>query len=294
MNLGLSFLIIRSGGLGDSILTLPVAVRLREVHPDAGLHVLGNGNMLDAARLSGLFESFHSLDEAGFAALFTGNEPTRFLRSFFSQFNRVFCFSAGNGEEIARIVRESGARSCRVLDPRPPRNWDRHITEYFLTIIDSVIPFPAIPPALPAAPAHQSGKELLAIHPGSGGVPKTWPLERFMAVAERWHGETLFLLGPAEMERGYMDRIPERFRVEANPSLVEAAALIRGASRYLGNDSGVSHLAAMCGTPSVVLFGPTAPKVWRPWGERVLVIASSDGSMEGIGVEEVVRAVKSV
>jgi heptosyltransferase III len=96
------------------------------------------------------------------------------------------------------------------------------------------------------------------------------------------------------MERGCPERIPGHFRTAAGLSLPETAALLASARAWLGNDSGPSHLAALCGTPSTVLFGPTDPRVWRPLGERVRVIISPDGSMEGIGVREVLEALKTV
>lgn len=55
-------------------------------------------------------------------------------------------------------------------------------------------------------------------------------------------------------------------------SLVELARSLAGARLYIGNDSGVSHLAAAVGCPTVVLFGPTDPRVWAPRGGHVTVV----------------------
>jgi heptosyltransferase-3 len=54
-----------------------------------------------------------------------------------------------------------------------------------------------------------------------------------------------------------------------NLPLEELAARLAGCHAYLGNDSGVSHLAGLCGARTVVLFGPTSPVVWSPLGPRV-------------------------
>jgi len=62
----------------------------------------------------------------------------------------------------------------------------------------------------------------------------------------------------------------------------------------LGKDSGVSHLAALAGTPSVVLFGPSDPVVFKPLGSRMHILSSPDGRMEGIGVEEVMRGIELI
>ena len=293
MDFGLRFLLIRSGGLGDCILTLPVALQLRELYPDAELHVLGNGNMLAVARLTGLFSGFRSVDEAGFSALFSGKGSNPFLRSVFDFFDRVYCFSSGDPESISRTILDSGAGCCRVLDPRPPYEWRDHISTHFLSILGTERRQPAILPSLPITVQSIRRNNLLVIHPGSGGIAKNWPLERFLSVAEAWRGKVAFLLGPAEMERGYTERIQGRFRVVSDPTLPEAAAFLSGARTFLGNDSGASHLAALLGAPTVTLFGPTDPRIWRPLGETVRVIASMDGSMEGIGIHEVMEAIET-
>jgi ADP-heptose:LPS heptosyltransferase len=59
----------------------------------------------------------------------------------------------------------------------------------------------------------------------------------------------------------------------AHVPLEELAARLAGARGYVGNDSGVSHLAGLCGARSVVLFGPTSPRIWRPLGPDVHVLS---------------------
>jgi len=287
-------LLIRSGGIGDSILTLPVAVRLRELYPGAELHLLGNGNMISAARLTGLFTCFRSLDDAGFSALYAKKGTSPFLQAYFSQFDRVYCFTAGNREDIARTILANGARACRTLDPRQPRNWERHITDYFFSILDTNCAGPAVLPEPIIIHSSPRRNDLLVIHPGSGGVSKMWPVKRFVDVAETWNGETAFLLGPAEIQKGYAGRIPGRFRLIENPPLSDAALLLSIAGLYLGNDSGASHLAALCGTPSVVLFGATSPRVWGPLGGKARIIVSPGGNMEELCIEEVLMALRNL
>jgi ADP-heptose:LPS heptosyltransferase len=54
--------------------------------------------------------------------------------------------------------------------------------------------------------------------------------------------------------------------------LVETAALIEHSALFLGNDSGIAHVAAACGTPVIALFGPQDPRRFRPWSERTMVL----------------------
>ncbi len=136
-------------------------------------------------------------------------------------------------------------------------------------------------------------KEGLVIHPGSGGIGKIWPVDRFIAVAGEWGDDVTFVLGPAELELGLAGEIPERFSVVCPETLEDLAEILSGASMYLGNDSGVSHCAALCGTRSIVLFGPTAPAMWKPLGEEVVIVTSGDCTMEGISCDEVLGAFES-
>lgn len=134
------------------------------------------------------------------------------------------------------------------------------------------------------------------IHPGSGGRDKCWPLEAFLAVGERltedFSARPTFVIGPVEREwwpPQTIARIEERFPIAQPTSANELARLLAGASVLLGNDSGPSHLAALMGTPTITLFGPTDPRVWRPVGDFVQVIAGnpSRGPLWGISNDEV-------
>jgi ADP-heptose:LPS heptosyltransferase len=71
-------------------------------------------------------------------------------------------------------------------------------------------------------------------------------------------------------------------------------ALLADAGLFVGNDSGVSHLAAAWGAPTVALFGPTDARVWAPDAECARTVQSRTGEMAGIGVEEVAEAVRGL
>ncbi|MDP2983656.1 MAG: glycosyltransferase family 9 protein [Candidatus Latescibacter sp.] len=290
----MNILLIRTGGLGDCILTLPVGSYIKRLYPEARLHVLGNATMLAVSRLTGEFSGFRSVDEAGFSALFSGSGATGFLCDYFSEFDRVYFFTAGNTDTLRQTVLETGAMACRILDPRPPQGFRNHITEHLLSILETPPDFsPGLPPLSQTISALRDGT-ILVIHPGSGGVSKMWPLERFIEIACLWPDpkRVVFILGPAEIERGLQDRIPAQYTKALPETIQNAFHVLAGASLYLGNDSGVSHLAALAGTPSVVLFGPSDPVVFRPLGSRVRVLFSPDGHMERIGAEEVMREIE--
>jgi len=132
----------------------------------------------------------------------------------------------------------------------------------------------------------------LAVHAGSGSPSKNWPARRFAALVERVSGGRSWLLveGPADAASVTpLGAVPGAVVARRLPARILGAVLSR-AGVLVGNDSGVSHLAAAWDAPTVALFGPTDPAVWAPLGEHVRVVRSGNGSMEGIGIDEVVAA----
>jgi ADP-heptose:LPS heptosyltransferase len=113
-----------------------------------------------------------------------------------------------------------------------------------------------------------------ALHPGSGSERKNWPIERYRELAhllERKGLRTVWVLGPAEDE----GCAPAGSTVWHSPSLVDLAAFLARCELYVGNDSGVTHLAAASGCPTVALFGPSNPAVWGPRGESGRIVFSA-------------------
>ncbi|MBW1740360.1 MAG: glycosyltransferase family 9 protein [Deltaproteobacteria bacterium] len=122
------------------------------------------------------------------------------------------------------------------------------------------------------------GKGLWVIHPGAGSQRKQWPLEYFIRVAatiqEANIGEVAFILGPAESDLAPLIKTRSKggFRVYEVDDLSSVVALVRQARCFIGNDSGVTHLAAFIGTPTVAIFGPSNPKRWSPVGRVTKVL----------------------
>jgi len=126
----------------------------------------------------------------------------------------------------------------------------------------------------------------LAVHPGSGSRAKNWPFDRFVEVARRlspgrpW----LLVLGPAE--DGFFP--PPEARLARGLPLRTLGAVLARAGLFLGNDSGVSHLAAACGTRTLALFGPTDPAQWAPVGRAVRTLRATSRRIGDLDVDEVV------
>jgi heptosyltransferase-3 len=140
--------------------------------------------------------------------------------------------------------------------------------------------FPALPVSsrgiprvsVPPAPV----ENFAAIHPFSGSAKKNWPLEKFHEVASRLEMPVKWSAGPEEILNGAV-----RF-----DDLYELGRWLSTARVYLGNDSGISHLAAAVGTPVVAIFLTTDPEIWAPRGPRVTVLRNPR-------VEDVVRTIQA-
>ena len=118
----------------------------------------------------------------------------------------------------------------------------------------------------------------VAIHPFSGSAKKNWPLERFRAVSRSLPKPVQFCAGPE-------DKLENAVRIS---NLSDLAQWLSEADLYIGNDSGISHMAAAVGTPVFALFGPTDPAVWAPRGKKVRVLHRDP--ISSIAVEEVLES----
>jgi len=136
-----------------------------------------------------------------------------------------------------------------------------------------------------------SGKPVLAIGPTANWGGKQWPADRFSALALRatekggvLEGATVAVLG-AESERAMaqpvFDALPEGRRIDLiGQSLPVAAACIGRSTLYVGNDSGLMHIAAATGTPTLGLFGPSPETRYGPWGAHCASVRTDEGFKE--------------
>jgi Glycosyltransferase family 9 (heptosyltransferase) len=143
-----------------------------------------------------------------------------------------------------------------------------------------------------AALVRELPERFLAIHPGSGSPSKTWPADRFSRLLDVLRVEPFLLVeGPADAEAAAVLRAGGRAITARGLTPRNLGAALARAAAYVGNDSGVTHLAAAWGAPTVALFGPTDPEVWAPTGPQARVVRAPDGRMDGLAVEAVLGAV---
>ncbi len=281
---------MRAGGLGDTLLTLPALAALKERFPGARSEMAGYPERVALLKAGGLIQEAHSVEAGPMAPIF---RPGRLLSkdsmSYLEPFDTLIAWcGAALREHLKGLFRGEFIGA----DPHPPRGSLTHASEHLLQALSplGLKPLPKKPGLTLSAAEDADARAFLeerglldeafiAIHPGGGSRNKCWAAGRFAALA-RWAREALgikviLISGPADGKRAA--EVLSRLRRETvslleEPPLKVLAALLARASLYLGNDSGVTHLAALLGIPTVALFGPTDPRVWGPIGERVRVI----------------------
>ncbi len=131
-------------------------------------------------------------------------------------------------------------------------------------------------PHMPLATT-QPGPPALLIAPGSGSLDKNWPTKYFARLASEHaqHAEVFVLMGPAEEERGLLDHwrgLGGPGRIVQSPGPDDLLALFRRAPLFLGNDSGLTHLAGLFDLRGIVIFTASDPAVWAPPGTRLRLL----------------------
>ncbi len=241
-------LIIRPGGIGDTILALPAMERLRATYTEVWVAAqnvpLVRG--FDAVRAI----ASTGLDLAGLPDL----DPPATLIERLRGFDSIVSWYGANRPEFRAAMTEL---PFRFLDALPPEGAHIHATDFYLAQCGaeaSRLVSPRI-----ACPLVDRG--FAVIHPFSGSPRKNWPIENYRRLAA--------FLEPCKWCAGPEEPLQNAVRFD---DLYELACWLASARLYVGNDSGITHLAAAVGTPVIALFGPTDPAIWAPRGSNVRVI----------------------
>jgi hypothetical protein len=281
----------QDGALGDVMLSLPAVRRLKQ-NGDR-IHFAGRIDIGALLCQTGVVDEASSSAAARYASLYAGDVSNE-VRGFLHRFERAWVFTADPGSALVSAVRAL-VPGTTVITTIPPAGANVPVSGFRLGQVDGGAtlgrgPFMTVPPRyldLAANMLSRAGydgvRQLIAIHPGSGGRSKCWPLERYFALSERLQAGTgafvIILTGPAEDDL-FKDRIDAFSRGRAGVShfadadLITVAALLGRSDRYVGNDSGVTHLASALGCRVLALFGPTDPLLWKPAGTHVEVVRS--------------------
>ncbi len=299
-------LVIRGGAIGDFILTLPAIQLLRNGLPDVHLEILGYPAVTQLAYKTGIADAVRSIEYAGLANFFNPRstlDPE--LVDYYAGFNLVVSYLydpdgyfRGNLERCG--VKTQLACSHRIDESgRPAPIQLAEPLQQIALFLEDPAPRLEYPEALrnAALDLAKAEERPIAVHPGSGSPDKNWPVESWIEIVDRlcvrYPGNPLMVItGEAEDEsaapllahcRLNHPRVRNLHRVE----LPVLGALFARCALFLGHDSGISHLAAASGVPSLLLFGPTSPEIWAPANEGVKVLRHPSTKLSDILPDEV-------
>lgn len=323
-------IVIRPGALGDTLVAMPVIRFVKDVLCAQSLVFVAPSAKATLFARKGWADFVFDWESAIFSALFTPkplNNPvsSKRLRDIFHDADLVISLAgSGNEEDDAPVVstmRQLAPNALVCSLPFDPGTPDLPVR---LALYDAVnawctgqglvtrsealskrnecdsASFIVMEP-----PQTQFNQPYLVIHPGSGSLKKNWPKDRFIALAEKllqitvkekpFFRQLIVTAGEADGVLGDMicDAIPDSILLK-DLGLSSLAAVLAHASVYIGNDSGVSHLAASVETVdhhrplTVTIFGPTESTKWAPRNSSLL---HAGFDMLGVEADDAYRSI---
>jgi ADP-heptose:LPS heptosyltransferase len=303
--------ILQPGAIGDCILTLPLAGLMKDSLQLGGIDIIGHTEHIGILPARTCVDGVRSMDSMNLHRMFaetsafdlTDGDPlinafadyawiVTFLGEPYSNFEQNLIFTA-NCSHSSEVI---------TLSMKPPEGYSNHLTDYYRQqfvdecgLSSETKQIECGSSLIKATEADvNKGRELLSeiqvdssqklvvIQPGSGGLHKCWHPDNFLAVAEELRSigfDVVFLLGPVEQARFSNATIKDINRVAkclTDLSLTQVVELLSCSDGFLGNDSGITHLAAGMGVRTLVVFGPTNPAVYKPVGPAVTVFTNSE------------------
>jgi ADP-heptose:LPS heptosyltransferase len=310
---------MRPGALGDALLALPALAAVRAAWAKAHLTFIARSDVLPLITTRHLADTVYSYDLTSWASLWGDvGRADALLTETFAGADALVAWVGDADGTLKRNVAVLRVERIVIAPGRPPEESTEHAAVYLLRTLGplGLTRTPATPSEIAAhtsplrpsraatgAAARHWGElglpqsRVVALHPGSGGASKCWPPSQFAALAALLQALGFFLLvihGPADAPAvlALLDTLRPAL---APPVLRDApievlAAVLARCAAYVGNDSGVTHLAAQTGIPTLALFGPSDPARWSPVGRRVRVVRADDARlvpMSALTVERV-------
>lgn len=282
-------LVIHPGPLGDVVLATPALRALRRRHPGDEIVLAAQSPIGELMHMLGLVDVRLRFDLLGLDTLFVDGPLDARARAL-ADAARLVCWFGSKDPTFAKRLTDL-VPAAIVAPPWVPDGvvWE-HLVD---TIGETVAAEDRQPVRVPArlavegraaleAAGWDGATPLLVVHPGASGAGKRWPVDGFAAVLGRLRARVAVVVheGPADGDpvRALLPRLGKRAGLLANPTLPVLAAALSHARAFLGNDSGVSHLAAAVGARSVVLF-TSGMRAWEPWSPRARALVVSTGGL---------------
>jgi heptosyltransferase III len=279
-----STLAIHPGPVGDVLLAVPALRALKAEGPAERLLLAAQPGVGSLVAALGTVDGALSFDGLGLQTLFVEDNDPIAIEAVRAA-RRIVCWFGSRDPVFARRFR---ALAPGAVVASPTGDGARPVWRHLLATVQAA-PEVSPGPCDPSPAARRAGRQallragwrtdtrLVLVHPGAGSLDKRWPAEGFVEVlAPLCAREDLTIVlheGPADVDAvaAVDSRLGSRASVVRGLSLVELAGALAQVAVYLGNDSGVSHLAAAVGVPSLILFEERR-LAWRPWSASAEVV----------------------
>jgi ADP-heptose:LPS heptosyltransferase len=292
-------LFITLSNIGDAIMTTPVLQALHTIYPEAIIDIVADqrsGEIFNHCPYRGeiLYKQKNKVFRGGWQLL-----KTLHARKY----------------DLIVDLRTDGfaylLRANKRLTKWHSKSKSVHAVEQYMGIISPIYTSDQIPAChiwIGKSEVHfanqvfgpYKGKKMLGVGPGANSQKKIWPADSYVALIDRLrnHFDAVILLGNGDDQEssGYISRHADLFCIDlcGKAALLQTAAVLGHIALYVGNDSGLGHMASAMDKPTMTIFGPGNPERYRPWGNRAMLVAGSGQEVDRVSVEDVIQVLEKV
>ena len=291
----MKILILKPGGIGDTLLLFPAVVELQRHFPDAEIDIIGNREVLSLFVDNQSIAKAISIEDRIVSEILSEKLNRRAI-DFIAQYDRLYFLIDDDGTLKGNM--KSLNINC-IIASSVQKNSSIPQWKFLIQIMRLNVSEHAdyVGEFLKNRPTRK--RRYILMHPGSGSKTKNWSLNNFTELIKHIRGrfavETRVITGYAEndilLQLSGADDALGNSQIEHNKKLGALVDLLTESSVFIGNDSGISHLAGLTGTASIVLFGPSDPRIWKPIGDNITIVIPEDNSAnaENISLERVIE-----
>jgi len=286
-----TIVMIHPGGLGDVLLAVPAMVRLRTRFPGYRLLLCANGQIARLLIVCGIVDAWAPVQGRDCADLFAGAESVMGRpQTWLEECDLAIGWTQDPDGKLSETLKAVGVREVIVRSPFSTSIRARHQCDRFLETINETLLDDEGDALLTVAESilHLGraclettgfliGQSLAVIHPGSGSAHKCVApeiLAPIVGALQNSCATPVVLEGPADREP-----VERLLQLCVNPPIIlkgldvfTVAGVLAQARLFIGQDSGITHMAGLIGVKTVALFGPTDPARWAPRGDHVTVV----------------------
>ncbi|MBN2328374.1 MAG: glycosyltransferase family 9 protein [Candidatus Omnitrophica bacterium] len=286
------WLIVRQGAIGDTILLSSLIRFIRSAIPSAWIEVMGVYERVELLVGDHMADSALSSERIGMEELWMEHGGVSGdLSQFLGSYDVILYFAGSNRERLRKRLQIRPDMIVRVHPALPDEQAYMHCTDHYISVLHGILPRKETPaPQLDLRQAEileaqnyleslgidRRNALLVGLHVGAGGRAKRAPLRLFTLAVKSLQSQRpivcLVPQGPADHEivsRFVKQSGAESIFILNELPLRKLASVLSLLEMFIGNDSGITHMAAAVGRPTLALFSTGNPRIWRPLGKRV-------------------------